>query len=154
MVDLSRFFCCMVMHMGCSNKINEALRMMKYVTNHQWKFISPNIAYFASVAEVIAIVFIALTNYVVITETSDIMELAKDFTALTIISEIGQIVTNIKYFDGVVAQLLMKKKFKKLFKIETTTSIDAQDTSNIFLEPDAVHEKINKKRALKGQPPI
>ena len=89
MVDLSRFFCCMVMHMGCSNKINEALRMMKYVTNHQWKFISPNIAYFASVAEVIAIVFIALTNYVVITETSDIMELAKDFTALTIISEIG-----------------------------------------------------------------
>ena len=80
--------------------------MMKYITNHEWKFISPNIAYLACLAEVVAVVFIALTNYVVIAEAPDIMELAKDFTALTVISEIGQIVTNIKYFDDLPAQLL------------------------------------------------
>ena len=99
--------------------------MMKYITNHEWKFISPKTAYLACLAEVVSVVFIALTNYVVIAEAPDIMELAKDFTALTIISEIGQIVTNIKYFDDLPAQLLEKERFKALLKIETTTSIDA-----------------------------
>ena len=54
--------------------------MMKYITNHEWKFISPGSAYLACLAEVVAVVFIALTNYVVIAEAPDIMELAKDFT--------------------------------------------------------------------------
>ena len=103
MFDLSRFFCCMVMHMSCSNKIDYALKMMKYLINHEWKFKRPFFIWLSCLAEVTALVFIALTNYIVITESPDIMELAKDFTALTIISEIGQILANIEYFDGITS---------------------------------------------------
>ena len=103
MFDLSRFFCCMVMHMSCSYKIDYALKMMKYLTNHEWKFKRPAFLFLSCLAEVTALVFIALTNYIVITESPDIMELAKDFTALTIISEIGQILASMDYFDGITS---------------------------------------------------
>ena len=41
-----------------------------------------------------------------------------------------------------------------MLKIETTTSLDAIDTSNIFLKPDPVLEKINEQRVLSGLQPL
>ena len=41
---------------------------------------------------------------------------------------------------------MRKKEFKKLLRIETTTSYDAIDTSNVFLKPDPVLKSLNEKQ--------
>ena len=49
---------------------------------------------------------------------------------------------------------MRKKEFKKLLRIETTTSYDAIDTSNVFLKPDPVLKSLNKNRTLRGLKPL
>ena len=95
-------------------------------------------------------IFIALVNYAVIITSPDIMELAKDFTALCVISEFGKHLASLKRFQGLALELLTKKKYKNLLKIETTTSLEARGTNNIFLAHDATFERINKRRIQSG----
>ena len=59
---------------------------MKYVTNHHWKFNGKTAAFLSGFMQVTAMVCIALVNYAVITIAPTMMDLAKDFTALTVIS--------------------------------------------------------------------
>ena len=47
-----------------------------------------------------AMIFIALVNYAVIQTSPDLLELAKDFTALCVISEFGKFLANLARFQG------------------------------------------------------
>ena len=62
--------------------------MMKYTTNHYWKFKYGGLAFTAGLLQVLSTVLIAIINYAVITVSKTVLELAKDFTALVIIAEI------------------------------------------------------------------
>ena len=59
---------------------------MKYVSNHWWKFEWPNFAWMCGLMQTIAVFSITAINYFVILFSDTVLELAKDFTALLIIS--------------------------------------------------------------------
>jgi len=61
---------------------------MKYSLNHYWKFKNLSLAFLAGWLQVSSCFVIAIVNYVVILESYDILELAKDFVALIVIAQI------------------------------------------------------------------
>ena len=78
-----------------------------------------------------------------------------DFAALTILSHFGKVLINMNSFKGYLLDILHKKKwYSKMFKIETTTSNDARNVGNDFLERDPVFNFINFRRAKQHLSPI
>ena len=89
-------------------------------------------------------IFIALINYAVITSSEDVLELAKDFTALIIIAEIDNQFAGLSR-EETVKDALENPDYATLFKIETTSSLDARKHANECLSKDPAHELINKR---------
>ena len=125
--------------MNLNHEVSGALQMMKFANNHPWKFRYPTLAYFAGLFQLISTVLTAIICYFVIISSPDVLELAKDFTALMIISE----------FDNQFAMFSREKiakeavkitdtdtTYRDLFMIETTTSRDAQGSGNSILKED------------------
>ena len=122
--------------------------MMKYALNHPWKFQYPNLAFAVGFCQVFSTVLTALVCYFVIVTSSSVLDLAKDFTALMIISE----------FDNQFARFSREKiatdavtdpqgAYKELLLIETTTSADAKGGSNSNLSyEDKAWEMIEEGR--------
>ena len=109
--------------MSINSEIYNGMDIMKYSLNHVWKFKHPKTAFLAGFLQVIICIFICLINYFVIVQAGDVLDLAKDFTALMIIAQ----------FDDAFAQSSRQKlvksildtetdSYEDLFKIETTTS--------------------------------
>ena len=71
-----------------NSEVENGLKIMKYQVNHYWKFKNGGLAYWAGILQVLSAVLIALINYAVITVSGNVLDLAKDFTALIIIAEI------------------------------------------------------------------
>ena len=115
---------------------------MKFVTNHNWKFVGYRVAFLSGLMQVTVMVLIAICNYAVITISPNIMELAKDFTALSVISYFDRFLGNLRGFQDITLEILTKHQYRNLFKIETTTSLEVRlyDTNNVFLAPDRVFE--------------
>ena len=82
------------MHVIVSGEISAGLRMMKYAANHWWKFSNPRLAWLAGFLQVVAMFLIALINYFVVTISDNVLDVAKDFTALLIISEFDDILAD------------------------------------------------------------
>ena len=61
--------------------------MMKYSVNHWWKFKFHRVAFLTGLMQVLAMLCIAVVNYLVITISSNVIDIAKDFTALMVIAE-------------------------------------------------------------------
>ena len=61
--------------------------MMKYAVNHDWKFVNYHLAFLPGFLQTMSMIFITIINYLVIMISSNALEIAKDFTALMIISE-------------------------------------------------------------------
>ena len=79
----------------------------------------------------ISAVLVALVNYTVILQSDNVLDLAKDFTALMIISEIDNQFANLS--KEKIARNAIEDKdgdYEELFKIESTTSHLAHRESN------------------------
>ena len=74
-------------------------------------------------------VLCALINYAVITASETVLDLAKDFTALIIISEIDNQFASF-HKNELIENALTQQDYAGLFKIETTSSVDARGKSN------------------------
>jgi len=83
----------MVMHVVVSEEIQNGLKMMKYASNHWWKFSNPRLAWLAGFLQMLAMFCIAIINYFVITISNDVLTLAKDFTALLIIADFDDLMS-------------------------------------------------------------
>lgn len=77
----------MFMQMSINHEINDALLMMKYALNHPWKFKYPELAFFTGFFQIVSAVSTTIICYFVIVSQTTILDLAKDFTALMIISD-------------------------------------------------------------------
>ena len=86
-IGFTRFIAGMVMHVVVSSEIQNGLKMMKYSSNHWWKFQNPRLAWLSGFLQVTAMIFVAIINYIVITISYNVLDVAKDFTALLIIAE-------------------------------------------------------------------
>ena len=111
------------MHIIINDEIFNGMKMLKYSVNHPWKFSNPQMAYAAGLLQVLAMVLISLINYAVIASSPTVLDVAKDFTALMIISEFDDIFgANLE--DEICRDVCedVDKYYEKIFIIETTTS--------------------------------
>ena len=66
---------------------------MKYSANHWWKFSNPRLAFIAGFLQAFAMFLIALVNFFVVTISDNVLDVAKDFTALLIIAEFDDLLS-------------------------------------------------------------
>ena len=76
----------MVMHVMVSDEIMNGLKMIKYASNHWWKFDAPFTAALSGVFQSVALVIVAIVNYHVLLISTNVLNVAKDFMALMIIA--------------------------------------------------------------------
>ena len=62
--------------------------------------------------------------------SEDVLEIAKDFTALMIIGHFDNIFGAFATSHEVAKQILTEPEYEKLFTIETTSSFDAENRKN------------------------
>ena len=115
--------------------------MMKFACNHPWKFRYHRVAVLVGFLQFSAMFLIALANYMVITISTDVITVAKDFTALIVISNFDD------YFGksggSSKANDIVTGKYELCFKIETTTSLNADSpVTNIEVEYDEAYENM------------
>lgn len=79
------------MHVQVNSEITNGMRMMKFAVNHWWKFKFHRVAFLTGYLQVLAMVCITLVNYLVITISTNVIDIAKDFTALMIIADFDDI---------------------------------------------------------------
>ena len=116
------------MQMNLNHEVSGALQMMKFANNHPWKFRYPTLAYFAGLFQLISTVLTAIICYFVIISSPDVLELAKDFTALMIINEFDNqfaMFSREKIATEAIKNTDTDKTYRNLFMIETTTSREA-----------------------------
>ena len=148
-IGFTRLIAGMIMHVIVSGEISAGLRMMKYAANHWWKFSNPRLAWLSGFLQVVAMFLIALINYFVVTISDNVLDVAKDFTALLIISEFDDILADQEApYQNKSEPAIDAKDYDGLLKIETTTSKDAKSTANKKLAKDPTFEKINRRRAM------
>ena len=120
-----------------NHEVAGAMKMMKYAVNHPWKFQYPALAYFIGLCQVFSTSLTTIVCYFVIVSSESVLDLAKDFTALMIISE----------FDNQFARFSREKiatdavidqygTYEMLLKIETTSSEEALGAQNNKLKRD------------------
>lgn len=85
----------MIMHVIVCGEISNGLKMMKFAANHWWKFSNPRLAWLTGFLQASALVLIAFINYLVVTVSDNVLDVAKDFTALLIISEFDDILADL-----------------------------------------------------------
>ena len=69
-------------------------------------------------------------NYLVITVSDTVLDIAKDFTALMIISYFDDIFGALEGGNELAKDVINDLEYEKIFTIETTTSKDALDSGN------------------------
>ena len=94
-IGFTRLIAGMIMHVIVNGEISSGLRMMKYAANHWWKFSNPRLAWLAGFLQAFALILIALINYFVVTISYEVLDVAKDFTALLIIAEFDDILADL-----------------------------------------------------------
>ena len=154
-IGFSRFIAAMVMHIVSNDEIYNGMKMMKYSVNHPWKFSNPQMAFTSGFLQVFSMALISVINYLVINQSTKVIDIAKDFTALMIIADFDDI------FGGGMDQEKAKTVcldeegiYKKIFTIETTTSKDAEGERDERICKDAglckVIKDVNLYRRLRN----
>ena len=93
-----------------------------------------------------AMICVAIVNYFVITISDNVLDIAKDFTALLIIGEFDDFLSmkteSYASTPDIAHDCLSEDYYESIFKIETTSSVDAYKLGDGKLERDEVWEKI------------
>ena len=148
-IGYTRLIAGMVMHVIVSGEIANGLKIMKYAANHWWKFSNPRLAWLAGFLQCVALFLIAIINYLVVTISDNVLDVAKDFTALLIIADFDDILsTMIDVYASQSEPSFEAREYSDMLQVDTTTSRDAAGNSNCKLDKDPVLEMINRRRSL------
>ena len=124
-------------------EIRNGMKMMKYSVNHWWKFKNHRVAFTVGLLQYSALTAIALVNYLVVMISGSVLDIAKDFTALLIISDFDDIFAGQTSGNDVAMEIITSSDYEELFLVETTTSHDANKIgANKLMRPDLVHERM------------
>ena len=122
----ARFAAGMLMQTITDEEIRNGHKMMKYTANHWWKFKYHRVAFTVGFLQSFALTLITLVNYFVVMISGSVIDVMKDFTALLIIADFDNIFGD--SFEGsneIAKEIIEEDYYEDLFKIETTTSLDA-----------------------------
>ena len=72
--------------MDLNGEMHNGMEIMKYATNHSWKFRKYKSAFVAGFLQASSAMIITLVNYAVILQSDNALDLAKDYTALMVIA--------------------------------------------------------------------
>lgn len=125
---------------------------MKFVMNHSYKFLAPNIAFVCSFMMLSVMVFIEWTNFVMLIYVTDLFEFIRDFTALIIISELDTLLYSILK-NEILKEIINSSKFQSMaLSISRTTSVrDMNFNRTKAINNDILLEAIaNKGVTLSG----
>lgn len=129
-IGFTRFIASMIMHVVVSAEIQNGLKMMKYAANHWWKFSNPRLAWFSGFMQLMAMFFIAIINYFVITISNNVLDLALDFTALIVIAEFDDFMSVSSQIyaanSEIAADCVNEEEYEDLLTVEVTTSSEAR----------------------------
>ena len=125
---------------------------MKYSVNHYWKFDNYKLAFLPGYLQVVAMMTITLINFFVIMISPNILDIAKDFTALMIIADFDNIFGWFEGNDELPKKIINKKEYEKLlFTVEKTSSNKARIDGNaerakVGDDDGWILEKVNERR--------
>ena len=136
------------MHIQCDKELRNGLQIMKYSVNHYWKFDNYKLAFLPGLLQTIAMLVIIIINFLVIMISGEILDIAKDFTALMIIADFDNIFGNFENSDELPKKILNEPEYEELFKIEKTSSKKARLDGNAKRDAkdDWIIEKVNERR--------
>lgn len=122
----ARFAAGMLLQTMTDKEIRNGLKMMKYTTNHWWKFKNHRVAYTVGFLQAFALTLITLVNFFVVMISGSVIDVMKDFTALYIIADFDNIFGNsYNSKEEIANEIIDEDYFDELFLVETTTSLDA-----------------------------
>jgi hypothetical protein len=105
---LARFICATILHLSLVDEVSAGLEMMKYASNHPYKFTHFEIAWFSGFLQTVSCLGVELANIGVICGASDTISIVFNFIALAIIAE----------FDNYVFSSMKNESFKVLTEKE------------------------------------
>ena len=84
-------------------------------------------AFLPGFLQVASMLMIESINYLVITVSDTVLDIAKDFTALMVISAFDDIFGALEGGNEIAKDVINDSEYEKIFMIETTTSKDAKE---------------------------
>ena len=87
-VVISRFICGLFLHISQEDEAKAAFKMMKYVTNHPWKFANWKFAFFTNFVQIIILILVEGVSIAVLLLQTSVLDVLMNFFALTIITEL------------------------------------------------------------------
>ena len=107
--QILRFTCGFVLHIYLSSEILQGFNNIKFSINHPWKFERKLLAFFTGFLQVIVILVIELTNFVLVMTSNSYREIIINFIVLLLISQ----------FDDFFYQTFANTEIKKFLKQES-----------------------------------
>ena len=124
-IAFARFISAIMMHVAMTNELKEGMAKMKFSLNHSWRFNHSKIAFLTGFLQTSEVVLVTLLNYyVIIAVSTTVIDIAKDFIALMVISAFDNFFYE-EYSDIEISKKLIIEKddlYETLFTIQTTTS--------------------------------
>lgn len=86
-VVISRFICCVTLHMALGDELKQGLDCMKYAINHPWRFANWRLAFTAGLMQSSSVMLNEFVNILTILYSTNIMSVVMNFLALVVISD-------------------------------------------------------------------
>ena len=86
-VVMSRFICCITLHLALNDELKQGLDCMKYALNHPWRFANWRLAFFTGFLQTSSVMFNEICNILVILYSTEPMAVVMNFLALVVISD-------------------------------------------------------------------
>ncbi len=142
---IARFVCAIFLHISLADELNQSFLLMKYATNHHWKFYSWFNAFMVGFFQMVIILSVEIVNMMVLLTNPTVMETIMNFLALVIISDfddyffitvnwspLSKLIKDGNYDFGYTNTDGIKEKnirtLEEITKISTTTSPSARFT--------------------------
>ena len=87
-VVISRFICGFFLHISQEDEIKAAFKMMKYTTNHPWKFEHWFVAFLTNFMQAVVLILLEAVCIAVLIIQTSVLDVMTNFLALTIITEL------------------------------------------------------------------
>jgi hypothetical protein len=97
-----------VLHLYLQPRLRQGLDVMKFVSNHSYRFETPLLAFTVGVMQVVQIVFNEFVSFLVLMYSTDSLEIIRNFFGLVIIAD----------FETYLYMSLRDEPVKELLKVE------------------------------------
>ena len=84
---IGRFICAFIMHISLTSETKQGLTMMKYATNHPWKFSDWRQAYLIGFFQVTVLLTCEAGNLIILATNHAMLDIIMNFLAIIVITE-------------------------------------------------------------------